>query len=127
MKRKLKFLVIDDCEPILIVYKKLLHAAGHEVEALQSCDHALKHIIKSQPDCVLCDLIMPGLDCLAFFKQIRDETSIKQPVFIVISAKQFDFDRRHALDMGVDGYLTKPINHATFIDELTEIINKIQK
>ena len=123
MERKRRFLIIDDSKPVLAVYTELLEHAGYEVTALTSCDNALELVIETQPDCILCDLILPGLDGLEFFKLVRREKNIKQPTFIVISGKQFKFDRRHALDLGVDAYLTKPINHETFVSDLIAIID----
>ena len=116
-----QFLIIDDCEPVIAVYTQLLNQAGHTVHSLPSCDGALQHIIATQPDCVLCDLMLPGMDGLEFFYMIRKE-KIKQPVFIVISAKHFDFDRRQALNAGVDAYITKPVDHATFASDVVKII-----
>lgn len=123
MERKLRFLVIDDSEPTLATYTELLQKAGHEVTALTSCEHALAEITRLQPDCVLCDLMLPGMDGLEFFKQLRTSNQIKQPAFIIISSKQFDFDRRMALDSGVDAYLTKPIDPATFVSEVISHIH----
>tara|TARA_R110000868_G_scaffold121652_1_gene322572 strand:- start:2080 stop:3339 length:1260 start_codon:yes stop_codon:yes gene_type:complete len=123
MQQRLRFLIIDDCESVLMTYTQLLEAAGHEVIALSSCDQALAKVIDLEPDCVLCDLMLPGLDGMQLFKLLRNEVSIKQPTFIVISGKQFSYDRRNALEMGVDAYLTKPINVATFVEEITSIIN----
>lgn len=123
MQRKLSFLIIDDSAPILAIYTELLQQSGHTVTALTSCDDALEYVKKLQPDCVLCDLIMPGLDSLQLYKNIRQAALNKQPAFIVISGKQFEYDRRSALDVGVDAYFTKPINHATFVAEVTAVID----
>lgn len=122
MHKKLRFLIIDDSKTILMTYTLLLEQAGHEVIALTSCDQALETIIKTQPDCVLCDLMLPGMDSLEFFKEVRSHKSIKQPTFIVISGKQFEYDRRRAQDAGIDAYMTKPINETTFVKELVSHI-----
>ena len=68
MHQKRRFLIIDDSKPILEVYTRLLEQAGHEVLALTTCDEALKHVLTFKPDCILCDLILPGMDGLEFFK-----------------------------------------------------------
>ena len=123
MQGKLNFLVIDDCEPVLAIYTQLLQQAGHNIMALPSCDEATQAIDAFQPDCILCDMILPGMDWHEFFRHVRQTMAEKEPVFIVISAKQFDYDRREALKVGVDAYLTKPINHSTFVAELMHVIN----
>jgi CheY-like chemotaxis protein len=118
MDKTYRFLVIDDSKPTLATYKELLERAGHKVTALLSCDNALEEINNNQPDCILCDLMLPGMDGLELFKRVRQNKNIKQPTFIIISGKQFDYDRRFALETGVDAYLTKPIHPASFVDEI---------
>lgn len=120
---EMRFLIIDDSQPVLAIYSQLLQQAGHSVKTLTSCDEAMNTIAEFKPDCVLCDMMLPGMDGLELFQLVRQSDAIKQPVFIVISAKQFDYDRRHAMKLGVDAYMTKPINHATFVNELTAIID----
>ena len=68
MQQRLRFLIIDDCESVFMTYTQLLEAAGHEVIALSSCDQALAKVIDLEPDCVLCDLMLPGLDGMQLFK-----------------------------------------------------------
>lgn len=118
MQNKLRFLIIDDSKTILMTYTLLLEQAGHEVIALSSCEQALEKIIQDQPDCVLCDLMLPGMDGLELFKLVRNEKNIRQPAFIVISGKQFEYDRRRAQEAGVDAYMTKPINEESFVKEV---------
>lgn len=122
MQEKLRFLVIDDSLPTLTTYKELLERAGHEVRALTSCDNALEEISTYHPDCIVCDLMLPGMDGLELFKRLRANSSMKQPAFVVISGKQFDYDKRFALNTGVDAYFTKPINPSTFVKDLISII-----
>lgn len=124
MQPKLHFLVIDDSETILLQYVNVLKAAGHDVTTLNSGEKALEKVLESKPDCIICDLILPGVDGFEIFNIIRSNKLIsKQPTFIIASGKQYDYDRRHALELGVDAYFTKPINFDTFVDELFSIIN----
>jgi phosphoribosyl 1,2-cyclic phosphodiesterase/ActR/RegA family two-component response regulator len=121
MQKNLHFLIIDDDQLSIDLYKKLLEQAGHTVTSLTKSSLALEQILKTQPDCVLCDLMMPNFDGLDIFQKLRANETIKQPVFIIITIKSFENDRQRALDLGVDGYLIKPVNPDTFVDELMEI------
>jgi len=118
----LNFLVIDDDPASVDISKRLLEKAGHSASTLTSSEHAIEHIIKTQPDGVLCDLMMPNMDGLDLFKKLRATENIKQPTFIIVTEKPFISDRRKALDLGVDGYLIKPVNPETFVDDILEII-----
>lgn len=124
MPNRLRFLLIDDCKDVLMTYTKLLEQSGHEVMSLTSCDTAIDVIREEQPHCVVCDLMMPGLGGLELFKIVRDADDIKQPVFAIVSGKQFEYDKRRAHELGVDAYLTKPINTQTFVKDLESLIKE---
>lgn len=121
-QRALHFFIVDDDKSTIDIYTQLLEHAGHKVTSTTSSGNALEQIIKLQPDCVLSDLLMPELDGFELFQSIRNNKTIKQPVFIITTGKVFEYDHRRANELGVDGYLTKPINPDTFLHDLLEII-----
>lgn len=124
MQKKLHFFIIDDDEVINELVTRLLTSAGHKVTTYTSSQNALTEIKDKQPDCVLCDLLLPGIDGIELFQLMRKETAITQPTFIILTGKSYEFDKRHALDLGIEGYITKPINNDTFVKEILEIINE---
>lgn len=121
MQKKLFFFIVDDDEVIKEQLTKLLTDAGHKVSSALSSSEALSQIIAQQPDCVLCDLLLPGLDGLELFQNIRKTENIKQPIFIIITGKQYEYDRRRALNLGVQGYINKPFNVKTITNDILEI------
>jgi phosphoribosyl 1,2-cyclic phosphodiesterase/CheY-like chemotaxis protein len=121
MQKKIHFYIIDDDKATLEIYASLLKKAGHRVTSTTSSLYALEEIKKQEPDCIMCDLSMPGIDGLDLFQSIRKTKSLKQPTFIIVTAKVFEYDQRKALELGVDGYLNKPINAETFVDEIAAI------
>jgi len=122
MLNKQHFLVVDDDIEMISFFKIILEKAGHKVTALNSSLEALAQIEKIKPDCVISDLMMPDLDGLDLFKKIKLLKNIKQPKFIVVTVKQYEFDRRRATKAGIDGYVVKPINATTFLSEVLAII-----
>jgi phosphoribosyl 1,2-cyclic phosphodiesterase/ActR/RegA family two-component response regulator len=123
-KQKMHFLIIDDDKVTVDIYARLLTQAGHRVTSVSSGGLAqvLTQITNLEPDCILCDLLMPELDGLEVFQSTRKIHHIKQPTFIIITSKLFEFDRRQAFELGVDGYITKPINPQTFVSDIIEIV-----
>ena len=119
---KLHFYIVDDDKVSVEIYKHLLEAAGHKVTTNSSSTKALTEILQLQPDCVLSDLLMPDIDGLELFQQIHKNPTIRQPIFIIITAKSFEYDKRHAYEYGVNAYMTKPVNVDTFVDDILEII-----
>lgn len=122
-QKKLHFFIVEDSKTSAAISTALLEKAGHKVTTFSSSTAAYEQIIDLQPDCVLCDLMMPDLDGVELLKSIRQIQNIKQPSYIIISSKIFDFDRHASFLAGVDGYLTKPINPETFVTDLMQIIN----
>jgi phosphoribosyl 1,2-cyclic phosphodiesterase/ActR/RegA family two-component response regulator len=119
MQKKIHFFIIDDDKSALHIYENLLKKAGHKVTTTSTSQTAIDEIISSKPDCVLCDLSMPGVDGMDLFQSIRALKNIEQPTFIIITGKVFEYDHRRALEMGVDGYINKPINPESFLEEIT--------
>ncbi len=123
-EKQLRFLMVDDDKAIAETHAALLEKAGHQVTVMTSPKEALDQMATLAPDCIISDLMMPELDGLEFFQKVRKINLKQQPVFIVFTSKVFEFDRRRAFEMGVDGYLTKPAHPETFVSDLLEIINK---
>ncbi len=116
--------VVDDDQAAAELNKTLLEKAGNTVTVFTSPTEALKQITALAPDCIVSDLMMPELDGLDLFLSVRKLPLAKQPVFVILTSKVFEFDRRRAFEMGVDGYLNKPARADTFVNDLLEIINK---
>lgn len=119
---KKTFLIVDDDKEMIELLTTLLKKAGHEVSALSSSEQALKEISILKPDCIISDLIMPRLNGIELFEKIQTVNNIKQPKFIIVSVRQYDFDKRRALEAGIDGYIYKPIDINTFVDEVMSIV-----
>lgn len=122
MAKKLRFLIIDDSKAMTMQHT-LLQQAGHEVVSFHSCKEALEKIRTTHPDCIICDLTLPDMDGIDCFKKIRAEPDIEQPAFIIISNTKFNYDRRRAIEAGVDAYMTKPINPETFVNEVISLVD----
>ena len=120
--KKLHFFIIDDDKESIEIYTRLLTKVGHKVTSTTSSKDAVPRIVDLQPDCVLCDLMMPDLDGFEVYKKLQEVPDFIKPLFIIVTSKLFDFDRRQALELGIDGYINKPVNPDTFVNELTNIL-----
>ncbi len=123
-KKTLHFLVVDDDKSTAELSQGLLEKAGHKVTVFNSSKEALEQVSSLAPDCIISDLMMPDFDGLDLYQQVRKLQLAKQPTFVILTSKVFEFDRRRAFEMGVDGYLNKPAREETFVSDLLEIINK---
>ena len=119
----MKFFVVDDDPDTLALVSRLLTAAGHEVVVRASSTGAIRDIPEARPDCVITDVMMPVMDGFELTRELRLRRELKGMKIIVLSAKNYEFDRRRAREMGADGYITKPISVDTFLASVQEIVS----
>jgi phosphoribosyl 1,2-cyclic phosphodiesterase len=119
----MKFFIVDDDPDTLALVSRLLTDAGHEVVVRASSSGAIRDIPDARPDCVITDLMMPGMDGFELTRELRRRPELASMKILILSAKTYDFDRRRAREMGADGYITKPINRASFLDSVREIVS----
>lgn len=112
------FLCVDDDEDVLSLMASLLESAGRSVATCGDSEQALRLISETKPDCVIVDMMMPGIDGLEVCRRIRADPAIRDTKIIVVSAKAYEFDRKRAYEFGADGYIVKPINAHTFAEDV---------
>jgi phosphoribosyl 1,2-cyclic phosphodiesterase len=97
--------------------------AGHSVVCENDSTKAMTQIRAERPDCVITDLMMPGVTGYQIVTDIKADADLKETSVIVVSAKAFDFDRRQALKMGADGFFQKPIDPKTYAKAIEDILS----
>jgi len=120
----MKFFIVDDDPDTLALVSRLLSEAGHQVVVRASSSGALKDIPEEMPDCVITDVMMPVMDGFELTRELRARPGLAGMKILILSAKSYDFDRRRAKQMGADGYITKPINRETFLQQVFEIVSE---
>jgi two-component system KDP operon response regulator KdpE len=103
----MQILVVDDEPQITRVLRASLQGSGHDVQVAQDGAAALDLFLKRQPDLVITDLSMPGMDGIALTREIRSRA---QTPVIVLSVRNQDSAKIEALDEGADDYITKPFS-----------------
>lgn len=102
---RLKILVVDD-EPAMVgALGALLGQAGHRIVAAYDGNEALRRFREDDPDLILLDLAMPGLDGATVCRTIREEG--ETPI-IVVSGERDRAATVELLDLGADDYIRKP-------------------
>ncbi|MFN0051524.1 MAG: protoglobin domain-containing protein [Planctomycetales bacterium] len=108
---RLRILVADDQLHNQILFREWLAQDGHSVEVAGSGITALQALERAPFDVLLLDLHMPELDGLATVERIRtrDRASARHLPVLVMSAGISDQERRQCDEIGIDGYLAKPM------------------
>ena len=121
-KKLPRILVVDDDPFMIELETALLEEAGYEVVALDSAEEALAKIKNLEPDCVITDLVMPGVAGMQLLKNIKDDHSLSEVKVIVLSSKSFEFDKRQAMLFGADRFIIKPIDAESFAKSVRAIL-----
>lgn len=100
-------LVVDDEQAIADLIEIHLLAEGYKVSKASSGTEALRLVEAQEPDLVILDIMMPGMDGLEVCRAIRRDRNV--PI-LMLSAKSEDIDKILGLKTGADDYLTKPFN-----------------
>lgn len=103
-------LVVDDEEPIQELLRFNLEKEGYQVKVVGDGVEALGQIEKTQPDLVVLDLMLPGMDGLEICRQLRTLTKYQDLPVIMLTAKGEEIDKVLGLELGADDYITKPFS-----------------
>ncbi len=123
MQDGLRFHIVEDDPDIVAIVEQLLRAAGHQLTTSTDSHIAIDDIRERRPDCVLLDIMMPGVDGLELCRRIRQDESLRSMKIIMVTAKAFKFDERRSVELGADGYILKPIRPTTFVSRLERIVS----
>jgi CheY-like chemotaxis protein len=117
-----RILVVEDIPANMALACKLLRAAGHDVIAASTGADGVTLTREHRPDLVLMDLGLPDMDGASALREIRADREVATTPVIAFTAHAMNGDRDEALAMGFDGYLSKPIEFATFVDDVASLL-----
>ena len=105
MDDRTSILIVEDDRNIVDLLRSNLLARGHYVLVSMDGTDVLTQLDEAQPDIVLLDLMLPGIDGFELCRAVRERSTVG---IIVLSARRGETDKVRALNLGADDYLTKP-------------------
>lgn len=121
MAERLNILVVDDVEVIRELFIKTLGLKGHKVIAVEDGSQAIEIMKKEVFDLVFLDVVLPGMDGVEVFREIKKITSV--PIVTMMTGFSVEEKLREAETLGAYKSLHKPFD----IPEIMEIIKQVQK
>lgn len=109
MRQRNKILVVDDNEMNLTILEEIFKS-DYRVRTCTSGEEALGVLTEFQPEIVLLDIMMPGIDGYEVCRRIRQEKKLAHTKVIMVSAKAMVDERLKGYEVGADDYVTKPFN-----------------
>jgi two-component system OmpR family response regulator len=117
-------LIIEDELEIARFIQQLLESEGFSCHSCRDGLDALQLFQQFQPDIIVLDLMLPGLDGLEVCTRIRKKAVQKDPYILMLTAKGEEIDRVIGLSTGADDYLTKPFSPRELVARVRALLRR---
>lgn len=120
-----KILLIEDNEDIRNNTAEILELSNYQVVVAENGKVGVEKAIEQNPDLIICDIMMPGLDGYGVLHAVHKNDAIKNTPFIFLTAKTERSDFRKGMELGADDYITKPFTGTELLNAVDSRIKKI--
>lgn len=118
-----RVLLIDDSPTETYKITTMLENHGYEVITASNGADGVATAKKENPDLVLMDIVMPGLNGFQATRQLSRSPETKDIPVIIVTTKDQDTDRVWGERQGAKGYLTKPVDEAVLMEAINGLLN----
>ncbi len=123
MINKVKILVVDDEPLVRLGTKHILESSDYHVLQAESGEEAIAKAKLYNPEIILLDVVMPGLNGFDVCRQIKADPELKNSYVLLVSGKKVESeDKIKGLESGADGYITRPFVKKEFLSRLNSLI-----
>jgi CheY-like chemotaxis protein len=115
-----KILVIEDNDQNLYLVTFILEKHGYQVHAARDGEEGVLRAAALLPHLILLDIQLPGMDGYAVARRLRENPDLAAVPIIAVTSYAMAGDREKALEAGCTGYIEKPINPDTFMQQVEQ-------
>jgi two-component system, cell cycle response regulator DivK len=115
-------LIAEDNPTNRELLRELLEIRGYTVAEARDGQQALAMVEQTPPDILLLDIGMPQLDGFGVVRKLRENPRFASLPVVAVTAYAMQGDREKILNSGFDGYLSKPVNSASLVQELDRLL-----
>jgi len=124
MDRKNKIMIVDDDKHIAELISLYLIKDGYETKEIYHGVEAVNMLGEVNPDLILLDLMLPGMDGYQVCREIRQKS--KTPI-IMLTAKGETFDKVLGLELGADDYMVKPFDPKELVARVKAVLRRSEQ
>jgi two-component system cell cycle response regulator DivK len=117
-----KILIVEDNQNNMYLISYILKMKGYEIIQAETGEKGVELAIKEKPDLVLMDIQLPGIDGMETTKRIRASGADGNIPIIALTSYAMTGDKEKALKAGCTGYIEKPINPDTVLNEIEKYL-----
>jgi two-component system cell cycle response regulator len=116
-------LIVEDLPESLKFTASVLRREGYRVSIASSAEQALSTLRFLQPDLILVDFMLPGMNGLELSGRIKQDSRLQKSVVVALTASSEPGDELRARQVGCDGYLAKPIDSPALIARVRDFLD----
>lgn len=116
-----KVLIVDDSKAETHQLSGMLEKNGYSVVSAENGSAGVELAIEQQPDVILMDVVMPGLNGFQATRQLSKAKQTEHIPVIIVSAKDQETDRVWGLRQGAKAFLTKPVSEKNLLVKIKEL------
>ena len=117
-----KILIVDDEPNIIVPLEFLMEQNNYEVKVADTGEKALDLIENYNPDLILLDIMLPGMDGYEVCQKIRMNPNFKTMKIVFLSAMARTIDIAKGMGLAADDYITKPFSNAYVVDRINALL-----
>ncbi|MCX6044767.1 MAG: response regulator [Chloroflexi bacterium] len=119
-------LVVEDNPDLNTAICEILESYGFKVTSATNGSEALERLKWEIPDAILCDIMMPSMDGYTLLKHARADLQLRTLPFIFLTARTSMADQRLAKEIGIEDYLTKPVDSRNLVVAINNALRRRQ-
>lgn len=116
-----KILIVEDDEKLRNELEIFLKNNGYETETIKTFDNTINDILKINPDLILLDINLPGVDGEYVCKEIRKQSDMG---IIIVTSRDNELDELLSINYGADHYITKPFNIQILLAKINSLLRR---
>lgn len=115
-------LIVDDSNTEIHIFTKMLQKHGYETLVAKNGEEAIELAESSQPDLILMDIVMPGMDGFQATRKLSKNPKTDMIPIVIISTKSQQTDKIWGIRQGAKDYLIKPVTETTLIAKIKSLL-----
>jgi two-component system alkaline phosphatase synthesis response regulator PhoP len=124
LSSKAKIIIVEDESDILDVIEYNLSREGYRVKGYRDGEQGLEAIRTEDPELVLLDLMLPGIDGIEICKKVKEDPVTRDIPIIMITAKAEESDVVLGLGVGADDYVSKPFSPKELVARVKAVLRR---
>jgi two-component system cell cycle response regulator len=117
-----RVLVVDDMLPNVKLLEAKLLGEYYDVVTAQNGEEALRKVTETNPDIILLDVMMPGMDGFEVCRRLKADTATAHIPIVMVTALTDSQDRVKGLESGADDFLSKPVNDIALMSRVRSLV-----